>query len=97
MELTSPNGARVVTSYVADCGGATTDYATVVNLHVPGQGFQDSIGDILSLFGQHEIQMQWLDDKRLQIRCGDCVRTEIALAVVYRHDVDIDLQIPRVR
>jgi hypothetical protein len=95
-QLPSPKGDRMVTTYVENCGGATTDFATIVNLHVPNQPFNDPLGDLLAMHGSHDLEVKWIDSEHLQIQCEECTRTDIAFAVVARWDVNVLWELPRV-
>ena len=95
LQVKSPDGVRVATVYEADCGGATTRSATIVNLHVVDQGFQDGNGDLLNVDGNHDVKLRWLDPKRLEIECDDCIRKDVYFAVAARHDVNVLLRLPK--
>jgi hypothetical protein len=65
----SPGGTRSLTSYRLNCG-ATTDWATVVQVTAPAFLGAHHTQDVLHLRGDIEIQMSWVDDEHAVVGHG---------------------------
>ncbi len=92
-EARSPDGVLVATWFTRNCG-ATTDYATTVNLHRRDSGFRDDAGTIIVAEGRHHLQMKWLDAQHLSIECNDCSRDQVFRTVTILGSRDITFLLP---
>ena len=89
-EVVSPDQKRVATIFVRDCG-ATTDFATRVEVRwrSSDRGDEDSV---LGVEGEPDIQVHWLDDKTLAVKCDQCDEEKIYRRVTKIGNVNIQFE-----
>jgi hypothetical protein len=92
-EMRAPDGVLVATWFTRNCG-ATTDYATTVNVHRADSGFRDDSGTVFVAEGRHQLDMKWLDAKHLSIECDGCRRKQVFRTVTILGDTDVTFLLP---
>lgn len=92
-EVRSPDGVLVATWFTRNCG-ATTDYATTVNIHQAGSSFRDDSGTVFVAEGRHHLDVKWPDAKHLSIECDGCNRAQVFRTVTILGDRDITFLLP---
>jgi hypothetical protein len=83
----SPDRKYVAILYERNCG-ATTDYATTVDLRSRLWRFNSE--PIFVAKSRHTVTVQWTKGRELQIRCSDCKPDQIFKAAEGWKDVEID-------
>jgi hypothetical protein len=72
-EAANPGGSIIARSYIRDCG-ATTDFASIVQLRPTSSRFDpdDGSGVVLDIKGRHPIELEWVTRNALRLRCASC-------------------------
>jgi hypothetical protein len=86
-EHVSPSQDRVATSFVRNCG-ATTGYATQVTVRWRSSSPEPS-DLVFSVDGEREIEVEWLDDLTLSVKCQNCTDDQIFKRVTKQGKVTI--------
>ena len=89
-EVKSHNQERVATAYVRNCG-ATTGYATQVTVRWTSSS-PESTDLVFSVDSKREIQIEWLDDLTLIVRCPNCSENQVYKRVVKQGKVEIKFE-----
>lgn len=87
-ESISPNG-RVVARFIERNCGATTDYASRVELQFTSDWFNPKKEVVFIVNGSYDISLEWADPKILTITCPGCVRRNIFRQVVAIGSFDV--------
>ena len=92
-EQTSPDGRHVAALMIRNCG-ATTDYASHVNVRSSGSSFRRGFfdgtiidGEIVTVAGAGRVRYCWLAAKRLNLDIED--RNKVRRTSLALHDVDV--------
>jgi len=72
----APDREYEASVYERDCG-ATTDFSTIVNLHLVGEDRTNQNGIVFVAKGQKEVQITWLANRKVNIICKDCSSVDI--------------------
>ena len=93
-EMRAPDGVLVATWFTRNCG-ATTDYATTVNVHRADSDFRGDSGTVFVAEGRHQLDMKWLDAKHLTIECDGCSRKQVFRTVTILGNTDVTFLLPQ--
>ena len=88
--MISPDQKRVATIFIRDCG-ATTDYATRVEVRWQSSDGSDD-DRVFGIEGRPDIQIHWLDDKTLAIKCDQCDEERVYRRVTKNGNVNIEFE-----
>ena len=84
----SPDGKLVATFFERNCG-ATTDFASTVNVQSATEKFDGDEGRIFDATGHYDISIAWTGPRKLLIRCPACRRENVYYEVTVKGDIDI--------
>jgi hypothetical protein len=89
-EVMSPDQKRVATIFVRNCG-ATTDFATRVEVRWRSSDRADD-DSVFGAEGRPDVQVRWLDDKTLAVKCDQCDEKQIYRRVTKIGSVNIEFE-----
>lgn len=92
IEAISPNGEYVATLFERDCG-ATTDFATVVNIRSKSDKFVGGDGVVFVGKGQPKVEIMWSGDSALRIKCGECAASNVFKEERQWKDIAVSVEI----
>ena len=87
-EVGSPDGRLKATWFIRDCG-ATTDFVTLVSVHVAGSSFRDPADTVFIANGRWRLHMLWIEPRKLSIECEGCQQRDIFRLVARLGDIDV--------
>jgi hypothetical protein len=89
-EVMSPDQKRVATIFIRNCG-ATTDFATRVEVRWRSSERADD-DSVFGVEGRPTVQVYWLDDKTLAVKCDQCDEAHIYRRVTKIGNVNIEFE-----